>query len=1538
MGGTDLGSEEGRLSPERLGLIYDRLDDLAGALEQAGFHIAAELKVDARRLLLDMAVRGELPDSLPALARYLGPVFSRTPAEQDRFPSILASWAAGLEAYEVPVESTDFPSRSDEPLPHQEARPGGLRRLLNVLSQLGWSGLVVVAVAIAIVVLLWSATNGLDLAGAFRPAATTAQPGTAIEPVISVPRAPLLWAAFALAVGVPLGTWLIKRRRHTPQWSDFELRAETLSAPELRKLIVGPGGRADHLEPFDSPEIAVAERSLARRVPVGTGGIDIEATIARMAVRPGEYVMVAATRMASPDHLVLVDRFASGDHRARLVDALVGRLEARGVSFQVYNFEADPRVCVPRDNPAALISLDDLAMRAPAGQRLLIWSDGAGLIDPRNGEPELWVANLHTWPERVLMTPEPTSLWGYREAALRRDGLKVVPATPLGLAAFGLSVDPSTGPPPRTAPGLARPLPSLLTDDIRRWTGRREPGVSATRALLKALRDDLGETGFLWLGACAVFPTLQWELTVALGRALRRSDGESLYDEVALIRLSRLPWFVRGAMPAWLRHALLKSIPPDFEADARACVDELLQPAIAADAQEFSIDVAVGERPQTVPGEPRIVPALAASPRPTRLGVPVSRELVYLLTGGQERASAPDRLDDLSDRARQVANGLFWAGVIWPLLGLPVVNYSPGRSDYYSRYVPFTFLLGSAVTGWWSGARRSLFAALPLMFYLIVIDSIGSLTILTWFAVVLGALVLSVTSNWALGPTEPPDIGAKIRVGVRWITFIATLYEFVIFLIVTTSTNHYITEYSDHMIFLIITASFDAQVLTTVLGLAIGEKRTSSVAALTVILVGAFWEFDFVDLRRNWAWFPFFVLLSVAAVPVRRSASTRLDLAARLSVASFAFAAATAVTCLIALVNESIKYMNILENSPFFFMNLATCLATGSIAVGYCVRRLNPLRLGLYVWTGFIVGPLLMPGSPTGSTTGTIFWAIHTAVTGMLAVFAWYEPAGEWALTRPEQWLFVVPVRALAAAAGLGAGTVLTGARSIRNLQAGELFRPLRIYARLYMARRGASYRGYPVLRFIIYDNPRQRVFVDALASRLRAKGVGYERAGEMVLDSLFLSMIVFLSRAKVKFIVPLSLPDYVTRYTIQKRLVDLGTRRHTKLLISVPIDGYDENLTKNQDSHGIDADDLELVDFRGWSDPLVFDQAFERLLLALDATTAAPAKAAGFGFLVPVWYCTNRKPVDLGNIARAFSSASDDRLHYGACEVSIPTNHRFGSVGSSMIRRLITGKDDRLKIATIRPVTGEEFRDRVKADVASKSPLDSAPMVFIHSYNSTFQDTALRAAQIGYDLKLSGSTVLFSWPSRGRLADYAADGTALEASSVRISEFLQSLIAGPSRTRVHILAHGMGCRGLLAAMNRLAVTVDVGIPFGQIILVAADVDSAVFRDISNVLIRLAERVTLYVSSTDRALELSARLHGNPRAGYASPVTVVPGIDTIDVTGLNLTLVGHGYFADASPVLSDIRSLCADGLPPERRFGLRHVETQAGEAYWKLSR
>ena len=110
-----------------------------------------------------------------------------------------------------------------------------------------------------------------------------------------------------------------------------------------------------------------------------------------------------------------------------------------------------------------------------------------------------------------------------------------------------------------------------------------------------------------------------------------------------------------------------------------------------------------------------------------------------------------------------------------------------------------------------------------------------------------------------------------------------------------------------------------------------------------------------------------------------------------------------------------------------------------------------------------------------------------------------------------------------------------------------------------------------------------------------------------------------------------------------------------------------------------------------------------------------------------------------------------------------------------------------------------------------------------------------------------------------------------------------------------------MGNQGFAAAIAH--VQGESGLHFGQIILAAPDLSPETFQAVADEYHRMSTRTTLYVSSRDLALRTSEWLNDAPRIGYTPPVEVVPGIDTIEVTDIDLTMLGHSYFAEAEGVL-----------------------------------
>lgn len=316
------------------------------------------------------------------------------------------------------------------------------------------------------------------------------------------------------------------------------------------------------------------------------------------------------------------------------------------------------------------------------------------------------------------------------------------------------------------------------------------------------------------------------------------------------------------------------------------------------------------------------------------------------------------------------------------------------------------------------------------------------------------------------------------------------------------------------------------------------------------------------------------------------------------------------------------------------------------------------------------------------------------------------------------------------------------------------------------------------------------------------------------------------------------------------------------------------------------------------------------------------------------VWFGTNRQPF----VRRATLEYSCERasfVSYGTCKVAVPKSHKIGSLGSPWWKRLLTLSDDRLKVIELLSVPPERFWPEMATSISSAPVDERDAVVFLHGYNVAFEDAALRAAQIGFDLGIQGCMAFYSWPSQGTLQGYPADEASIEASEQFISEFLIDIAQRSGASRVHLIAHSMGNRGLLRAVDRIAATAaaESKTPFSQIILAAADVDQDTFKRLCVAYSRVAERTTMYVCAKDRAVEASAWLHDFPRAGLTPPVLVVPGIDTINVSNLDLSLLGHGYVAEARELLTDMHDLIRHGTPPEKRFGLRRERAESGE-YW----
>ncbi len=373
----------------------------------------------------------------------------------------------------------------------------------------------------------------------------------------------------AVVALVLIGFSLVEWRR----WRQRELlieRARNRKPPFSWPVRV----RAPKIREFHSQPVYDAARAMRRRQAADTEHLDLLGTL-QATIRGGGLPRLVYRRGSRvPEYLVLIDCASPRDHQAAFFDQLAAALEREGVFIARYFYRGDPRICW---DERATTSLADLR-RLHADHRLLLIGDGAGLLDPLTGEPAPWLPLLTEWREHTLLTPVPSARWGLREETLETL-LPVLPATLEAIAE----------------------VPDLLERGsvearLRTWHDDAPTPPRAGRPVsIQALREYLGAPAFEWLCACAIYPELQWNLTLFL--AGQFSNAGDLLNETVILRLTRLPWLREGVLPDELRARLLTVLPAERQLRCRRALVALLEAnppprdSHAADARE--IDIAI---------------------------------------------------------------------------------------------------------------------------------------------------------------------------------------------------------------------------------------------------------------------------------------------------------------------------------------------------------------------------------------------------------------------------------------------------------------------------------------------------------------------------------------------------------------------------------------------------------------------------------------------------------------------------------------------------------------------------------------------------------------------------------------------------------------------------------------------------------------------------------------------------------------------------------------------------------------------------------
>jgi esterase/lipase superfamily enzyme len=272
----------------------------------------------------------------------------------------------------------------------------------------------------------------------------------------------------------------------------------------------------------------------------------------------------------------------------------------------------------------------------------------------------------------------------------------------------------------------------------------------------------------------------------------------------------------------------------------------------------------------------------------------------------------------------------------------------------------------------------------------------------------------------------------------------------------------------------------------------------------------------------------------------------------------------------------------------------------------------------------------------------------------------------------------------------------------------------------------------------------------------------------------------------------------------------------------------------------------------------------------------------------------TTRKPVNGGRAKPWFGPERASTMTVARAKLVPPDDSRFSLAAVGLV-------DWRLD--AVERVSGEV------GDLLAQAGGDV--LIYVHGFNQTFETAALDAARLSDAIKFRGRTMVFSWPSKAGLFDYAYDRDSAMFSRDDFERVLASVVSAPNPGRVHIVAHSMGTMLTLESLRQLygrygdTVTSRIG----AVVFAAPDIDMDVFSSAVSRIGPLAGKITVIASTNDRALALSGRLAGGmTRVGAAEKAAIAQlGVRVVDASDVGWGIINHDLFLSNEEVQRVIR-------------------------------
>jgi esterase/lipase superfamily enzyme len=295
------------------------------------------------------------------------------------------------------------------------------------------------------------------------------------------------------------------------------------------------------------------------------------------------------------------------------------------------------------------------------------------------------------------------------------------------------------------------------------------------------------------------------------------------------------------------------------------------------------------------------------------------------------------------------------------------------------------------------------------------------------------------------------------------------------------------------------------------------------------------------------------------------------------------------------------------------------------------------------------------------------------------------------------------------------------------------------------------------------------------------------------------------------------------------------------------------------------------------------------------------------------IWFATNRKRDTTAPTSRKFNNDDSSVLTLGRVNVKIP-KVIVGPANNLTSLWSISDNTSNLRFPSLASTdiieSSAETRSTLIANRVQASTQEL--LLFVHGFSTSFENAAIRSAQIASDLNFKGISAFYAWPSKDSFSQYSSDEEAVQLAEPTFNTFLDE-VASAGFSSVSVVAHSMGTRLVSkVVLNRIQTGKNISF-LKDIVLAAPDINVDLFQQYYDAgLSSLSSRLSIYASSNDVALRASYVVHRYKRLGDAQPpIKLFTGIDLIDASRVSPLErgYGHAYIVDSTAVIDDLREL-----------------------------